>query len=138
VHADRERLEQILLNLLSNAAKFTAQGGRVTVTAEADDASVRVRVADSGRGIAPDQLEAIFEPFVQVERGLTRSAEGIGLGLAISRELAHAMGGSLAVESTLGQGSTFTLTLPRGRTAAPAGTVRSAQPSTAGVTKSTS
>ena len=76
---------------------------------------MRVRVADSGRGIPPDQLDKIFEPFVQVDRGLTRTTEGTGLGLAISRDLARAMHGDLAVESTVGTGSTFTLTLPRVR-----------------------
>jgi signal transduction histidine kinase len=113
VRADRERLEQILVNLLSNAVKFTDAGGRVTVSAEATERAVRVCVTDSGRGIPADKLEAIFEPFVQVEQGLTRSAEGTGLGLAISREMARAMGSDLTAVSTVGVGSTFTLTLPR-------------------------
>ena len=113
VRADRERLEQILVNLLSNAVKFTDAGGRVTVSAEAGERVARVRVSDSGRGIPADKLEAIFEPFVQVEQGLTRSAEGTGLGLAISREMARAMGSDLTAASTVGVGSTFTLTLPR-------------------------
>jgi signal transduction histidine kinase len=113
VRADRDKLPQIVLNLLSNAIKFTAPGGRVAVSAAADVGVVRVRVTDSGRGIPADQLDQIFEPFVQVDRGLTRTTEGTGLGLAISRDLARAMGGDLTAESTLGQGSTFTLTLPR-------------------------
>jgi len=70
-------------------------------------------VRDTGRGIPPDKLEAIFEPFVQVDRSTTRSGDGTGLGLAISRDLARAMGGDLVAESTLGAGSTFTLVLPR-------------------------
>ena len=115
VRADRDKLLQIVLNLLSNAIKFTPLGGRVTVTCVEEGDVVRVRVADSGRGIPPDQLDKIFEPFVQVDRGLTRTTEGTGLGLAISRDLARAMHGDLAVESTVGTGSTFTLTLPRVR-----------------------
>ena len=116
VRADPEKLRQILLNLLSNAVKFTDPGGRVAIVCEAergaDVGSVRVR--DTGRGIPSDQLERIFEPFVQVDRHRTLgSQQGVGLGLAISRELARGMGGDLTVESTPGQGSTFTLTLPR-------------------------
>jgi signal transduction histidine kinase len=114
VHADPEKLRQILLNLLSNAVKFTDPGGRVTLACETDEAAgvVRVRVTDTGRGIAPDQLERIFEPFVQVDRHRTHeSQQGVGLGLAISRDLARAMGGDLSAESTPGDGSTFTLTL---------------------------
>jgi signal transduction histidine kinase len=111
--ADPEKLRQVVLNLLSNAAKFTAVGGRVTVTCEAAGAdAVAVRVADTGVGIAPDQLARVFDPFVQVGRRLASNAEGIGLGLAISRDLARGMGGELTAESTPGAGSTFTLTLP--------------------------
>src|SRR5207237_9609284 len=107
VRADRERLEQILLNLLTNAVKFTEPGGRVTVAAEQSDGVVQVRVHDTGVGIPADKLDAVFEPFVQVDQGLTRSVEGTGLGLAISRELARAMGGDVTVESEVGSGSTF-------------------------------
>ncbi|HET7456019.1 MAG TPA: PAS domain S-box protein [Gemmatimonadaceae bacterium] len=113
VRADAEKLPQIVLNLLSNAIKFTPSGGRVTVRCAEDDGVVRIAVADTGRGIPAEQLGPIFEPFVQVDRGLTRTSEGTGLGLAISRDLARAMGGDLTVESALGAGSTFTLTLPR-------------------------
>jgi signal transduction histidine kinase len=113
--ADREKFAQILLNLLSNAAKFTGEGGRVTVEVPpADGASeARVRVRDTGVGIAADKLEAIFEPFVQVRAPYAPAAGGTGLGLAISRDLARGMGGDLTAESTPGEGSTFTLTLPR-------------------------
>ena len=114
VLADREKLQQIVVNLLSNALKFTASGGRIAVSCVARDSSVEITVSDTGRGIPPDKLEVIFEPFVQVERALTRETEGSGLGLAISRQLARAMGGDLSVSSGLGVGSTFTLTLPRG------------------------
>jgi PAS domain S-box-containing protein len=110
--ADRPRVEQILLNLVSNAVKFTAPGGRVSVRScrRGDQAVLEVR--DTGVGIPADQLEAIFEPFTQLGRSLTSHHEGAGLGLAISRELARAMGGDLWAESEPGQGSTFTLTLP--------------------------
>jgi signal transduction histidine kinase len=111
--ADSEKLQQILFNLLSNAIKFTDAGGRVTfecVNAGAHDLSVRV--TDTGHGIAADQLERVFQPFVQVDTRLTRASEGTGLGLAISRELARGMRGDLVAESEIGIGSTFTLTLP--------------------------
>jgi signal transduction histidine kinase/PAS domain-containing protein len=111
--ADRERAGQVLLNLLSNALKFTPPGGRVTLRASADAAVVRLAVEDSGVGVPADQHERIFEPFVQVGSGLTRPSEGTGLGLAISRELARAMGGDVTVESAPGRGATFTLHLPR-------------------------
>ena len=113
VRADPEKLRQVLVNLLSNAVKFTESGGRITVACAADGARVRIAVQDTGAGIAADQLGRIFEPFVQVRADLTRPHEGAGLGLAISRDLARGMGGELTVESTLGQGSTFTLTLPQ-------------------------
>lgn len=111
-HADPERVEQILVNLMGNAVKFTARGGQITTDYEAAGDTVRITVADTGIGIAADQLESIFEPFVQI--GASRGIEGgSGLGLAISRDLAHAMGGNLTVTSTIGKGSCFTLTLPR-------------------------
>ena len=113
--ADRDRLEQVVLNLLGNAVKFTDPGGRIVLEWSADDERVRIRVCDTGRGIPEEKLPAVFEPFVQVDPTLTRSSEGTGLGLAISRDLARAMGGELSAESRLGEGSTFTLTLPRGR-----------------------
>ncbi len=112
VVADRDRLQQILVNLLSNAAKFSAPGGPVVVSCDVRDHLVAIKVEDKGRGIKDDKLEAIFEPFVQLSTGLTRTADGSGLGLSISRELARMMGGDVTVESTEGEGSTFTLTLP--------------------------
>jgi PAS domain S-box-containing protein len=115
--ADRERMEQVVLNLLTNAIKFTDPGGRVTLDWDADDEDVRIRVTDTGRGIPVDKQGAIFEPFVQVDPTLTRSSEGTGLGLSISRDLARAMGGDLSVSSEEGRGSEFTLTLRRARLA---------------------
>lgn len=111
--ADPVKVEQILLNLLSNAVKFTPTGGSITVSCADGSEFVALTVADTGSGIPPESREAIFEPFVQVGRSLTTSHEGTGLGLSISRELARAMGGDLVVESVLGRGSSFTLTLPR-------------------------
>jgi PAS domain S-box-containing protein len=115
VRGDRERIEQILLNLLTNAVKFTDAGGSVGVLCGVDAHWVYIRVRDTGRGIPADMLEKIFDPFVQVDRHMhQRSQQGVGLGLAISRELARQMGGELSVASTLGSGSTFTVTLLRG------------------------
>jgi len=119
VVADYDRLNQILLNLLSNAVKFSPRGGEVRVKCEVADHLVAISVEDDGHGIAEDKLEEIFEPFVQLSSGLTRTAEGSGLGLSISRELARLMGGDVTVESTPGQGSTFTLTLPMSTPTAP-------------------
>jgi len=114
VRADPEKLRQILLNFLSNATKFTAQGGRVRLGAEARGDFVRIWVSDTGIGIPADQIAHVFEPFFQVERGPTRRYPGIGLGLAIARDLARAMGGEVQLESTVGEGSTFSLLLPAG------------------------
>ena len=113
LRGDEEKVRQILLNLLSNAVKFTPQGGRVWISVAADAESVGVVVADSGVGIPADKLESVFEPFVQLGRGLTSGQEGTGLGLAISRDLARGMGGDLTLESVPGEGSAFTLRLPR-------------------------
>jgi signal transduction histidine kinase len=121
VWADPDRVRQILMNLLMNAVKYTpAGGGTITVSSTATPEAVRIHVADSGPGIPSGKLEAIFEPFVQLASGMADRQGGVGLGLAISRDLARAMGGDLTVESTLGVGSRFTLTLPRTpRAAAP-------------------
>ena len=113
VLADVDKLQQVLLNLLSNAVKFTDAGGLVVLSCEAGAERVDIRVRDTGRGIAPDQLARIFEPFVQVDARLTRAHDGTGLGLAISRDLARGMGGDLVVQSTPGEGSVFSLVLPR-------------------------
>jgi signal transduction histidine kinase len=115
VRADREKVEQIVLNLLTNAIKFTPEGGRVKVGAESrreDPDWVHMHVEDTGLGITPEMQAKIFEPFVQVDTGHVRRGEGTGLGLTISRDLARGMGGDLTVESTPGVGSAFTLSLP--------------------------
>jgi PAS domain S-box-containing protein len=116
VSIDRHKVEQILLNLLSNAVKFT-EAGRVTVSCDVEPSRILIHVRDTGRGIAPALLDSIFEPFVQGDRSLTRTAEGTGLGLSISRHLARGMGGDITVESRLGSGSVFTLALPRNHSA---------------------
>ncbi|MGZ8492418.1 MAG: GAF domain-containing protein, partial [Gemmatirosa sp.] len=115
VLADAERVSQILLNLASNAIKFTPTGGRIALDALPIDGGQRIaiRVRDTGQGIPAERLESVFDPFVQVDATLTREHGGTGLGLAISRELARGMGGDLTAESTPGAGSTFTLVLPR-------------------------
>ena len=112
---DGPRLRQIVFNLLSNAIKFTDQGTvrlSAGVEGEGDAERLVIRVADTGIGIPADQVDDIFESFKQVDGGVTRRFGGTGLGLSISRDLAEAMGGSLGVQSELGKGSTFTLTLP--------------------------
>jgi PAS domain S-box-containing protein len=113
--ADREKVQQILLNLLSNALKFTPSGGQIALSCREADGFAEIVVRDTGLGIAPEKLASIFEPFVQVDRRFKREQEGIGLGLAISRELARAMDGDLTVESREGEGSTFVLRLPIAR-----------------------
>jgi signal transduction histidine kinase len=109
---DPDKLRQILINLLSNAVKFTPEGGRIRVSWTVNQRSVSIHVQDSGPGIPRDKHEAVFEPFVQLERGLTRTTEGTGLGLAISRGLARGMGGDVLLESEVGAGSVFTVMIP--------------------------
>jgi PAS domain S-box-containing protein len=110
---DRAKVDQILINLLSNAIKFTAALGAVKVTCRVSDDMASIDVIDNGVGIPAEKQESIFEPFVQLGRTLTSAHEGVGLGLAISRDLARGMGGNLTVVSAPGVGSTFSLTLPR-------------------------
>jgi signal transduction histidine kinase len=111
---DPERVTQILVNLLSNAIKFTPSGGHISADCAATDDTVTIRVSDTGVGIAAPKHETIFEPFIQLKEGLAERESGVGLGLAISRDLARAMHGDLTVESAEGEGARFTLSLPRG------------------------
>jgi signal transduction histidine kinase len=112
VRADREKLRQILLNFLSNAAKYTENGGDIAIGVEASANSATIWVKDSGIGIPPEQLARVFEPFFQVERGRTRRFSGIGLGLTIARDLARAMGGDVSIESVPDQGTRVAVRLP--------------------------
>ena len=112
VRADRARLEQILLNLVSNAVRFTPAGGMISVDVAKRDDHVTITVEDTGIGIAPEKLGVIFDPFIQIDSGLTRTVGGTGLGLTISRALARAMGGDLTAASDGTTGARFTVTLP--------------------------
>jgi signal transduction histidine kinase len=112
VHADRDKTQQVLINLLVNATKYTDPGGSITVSCERSAVKAHIHVTDTGVGIPREKLGRIFEAFVQLDRSLNQPREGVGLGLTISRDLARAMGGDLHVESTVGKGSTFTLDLP--------------------------
>jgi signal transduction histidine kinase len=114
VWADADRVRQILMNLVMNAVKYSPTGGgSITLSYDMTPHLVTINVADAGPGIPPEKIEAIFEPFVQLSSGLSSRQGGVGLGLAISRDLARAMSGDLTVESTFGAGSRFMLTLPR-------------------------
>jgi signal transduction histidine kinase len=111
--ADPERVVQILINLFSNSIKFTAPGGRISASCAVTSDTVTIGVSDTGLGIAPEKHEAIFKPFIQLKESLADRESGVGLGLAISRDLARAMNGDLTVESAEGKGARFTLSLPR-------------------------
>ena len=111
--ADAEKVRQIMLNLMSNAIKFTEPGGTISISCDSSDGHVQVIVTDTGLGIPADRLSSVFEPFVQLERNLGSNHEGTGLGLAISRDLARGMGGELSARSTVGEGSAFELRLKK-------------------------
>ena len=110
--ADERKVKQILLNLLANAVKFTPEGGRVGLTATAADGAITIAVSDTGIGIAPEDQAAIFEEFRQVGREDARKQEGTGLGLTLAKKFVELHGGHIGVQSQVGQGSTFTFTLP--------------------------
>lgn len=112
-HADRRRLQQVMMNLLSNAVKFTDTGG-VTVSLSAEGGVCTLSVEDTGPGIDPGKIDQLFQPFQQLDSGLARKHEGTGLGLSICRKLMHMMGGEIHVESVQGEGSTFSVVLPMG------------------------
>jgi len=112
IDTDPVRLRQIIDNLLSNAVKFTDKG-EITVEIRPSESRVAILVADTGIGIVTEELERIFEPFHQVENFLPRRHRGTGLGLSLARQMATLMGGQIEVHSTHGEGSVFTVTLPR-------------------------
>ena len=112
VNADLDRLGQVMNNLLSNAARYSAKGTRVRISAAASDDCVELDVTDEGSGVAPEDCERIFEKFYRGKHGATLAVRGTGLGLAVARQLVEAHGGTIGVRSTLGQGSTFWVRLP--------------------------
>ncbi len=111
ISADERKVKQVLLNLLSNALKFTPEGGRIDVRADLRDDVAEISVSDTGVGIAPEDQEAVFEEFRQVG-GAEKKVEGTGLGLALSRKFIELRGGKIWLKSQVGMGSTFTFTLP--------------------------
>ena len=113
LRADQRKLKQIMLNLLSNAVKFTPDGGNISVQARQTDEVLEVAVSDTGIGIAPADQDTVFQEFRQVGGSYTNKQEGTGLGLALTRRLVELHGGSMGLHSALGQGSTFTFTIPR-------------------------
>ena len=112
LRADRAKLRRVLVNLVSNALKFTPKGGRVRVSAAREDSFVRVSVSDTGVGIQPDDLRDIFDKYAQARSRATRSEKGTGLGLYITRQLVELHGGKIEVQSEVGKGSTFSFTIP--------------------------
>jgi signal transduction histidine kinase len=109
---DERKVKQILVNLLTNAVKFTPEGGQITVEASLGDSAVIISVTDTGIGIAKEDQEAIFEEFRQASGNYAQKREGTGLGLTLTRKFVELHGGKIWVESELGRGSTFTFTLP--------------------------
>ena len=120
LQADAARLEQVLVNLLTNAAKYTDQGGRIGLSVEQEGPAVLIKVRDNGIGIAPELLPRIFDLFTQAERSLDRSQGGLGIGLSLVQRLVELHGGTVTVRSALGQGSEFAVRLPLAPTAPPA------------------
>jgi signal transduction histidine kinase len=112
IEADADRVSQVVTNLITNAVRYSPDGGEIRVAAEARPDAVVVSVSDQGIGIPADRLGQVFEKFYRVDNRVTRTVSGTGLGLAISRELVQAHGGDIWVESTPGRGSTFSFSLP--------------------------
>jgi signal transduction histidine kinase len=126
---DEDRINEVLGNLLSNAFKFTRRGGRVTLTVAPEDEQIVITVADTGVGIPPEQLPHIFDKFFQADNQAQAATKGTGLGLAIAKEIVAAHGGQITVDSKVGEGTTFVVTLPT----QPTGwTARRREPATVG------
>jgi signal transduction histidine kinase len=126
VKADKRRIKQILINLMSNALKFTPAGGTVKVTARLVPDGLAMAVSDSGIGIAPEDMPKVMERFGMVDSSMSRKHTGTGLGLPLSKQLVELHGGSLVLESRLDQGTTVTVTLPPERLIAGAGAIAAA------------
>jgi two-component system phosphate regulon sensor histidine kinase PhoR len=112
VNIDSHRIKQVLYNLMENAIAHTPKGGKINVSAREQDNEVFVSIADTGEGIPPEDIKLIFERFYRVDKSRTRATGGSGLGLTIAKRLVEAHGGTITVQSTVGQGSTFTFSLP--------------------------
>ena len=126
LHADGRRLKQILLNLVSNAVKFTPAGGEVTIRASVeDDGGMKITISDTGIGIAPQDLAKALQPFGQIDSRMARKYQGSGLGLPLTKSMIELHGGTLQLESEVGRGTTVTLRLPAARTVTPATAVAS-------------
>ena len=129
LRADRQLVSQIVINLLSNAVKFTQNGGEVTLSLAHDgDAGCAIRIADTGFGIAPEDLPRVVEPFVQVESAFSREYQGTGLGLPYVKKIMELHGGTLEIESALGQGTTVTAHFPVSRVVAASATAKPSAP----------
>jgi len=109
---DEDRINEVLGNLISNAFKFTERGGKVALSVASRDSRVDVTVSDTGAGISPEQLPHIFDKFFQADNQAQAATKGTGLGLAIAKEIVEAHGGAITVESRVGEGTTFVVTLP--------------------------
>jgi signal transduction histidine kinase len=115
LRGDNRAMRQVAINLLSNAIKFTPPGGAVMVTAELNTTSLAITVTDTGVGLAPQDIERVFTPYVQVGNPMVRRDDGVGLGLALVRTLVELHDGRVAIESTPGEGTRVILTFPRNR-----------------------
>src|SRR6185295_2523551 len=115
LYGDRDRLQQVIWNLVSNAIKFTPSGGSITVSAKREHDAIKIAVTDTGIGIAPEHVPYVFQRFWQAHTGASREFGGLGIGLALARHLVELHGGTIAARSEgPGRGSIFTITLPRG------------------------
>ncbi len=114
VTADEDLLSQVWNNLLHNSIKFTPRGGRIGIRLYGQDGRVEFRISDNGIGISADELPHVFERFYKADKSRTRTTEGSGLGLSIARTIVEMHGGEIVVESELGQGATFVVSLPQG------------------------